>query len=198
MGKALYLNLALAAVLTASAAPADARWSEVKDAAVQVAKKTMTVRPDGEWNKNSARPSKRGETWTIDGQALNDLSFFGAVRDGEPLFREQHKKLKPLPKFSSKMLPTDLAEFIETSARNVVDTPLFTTEAVEPATLGGHPGVRMRFSYTSSDELERKGEAVAAIVGGKLYAVSFDAPAIYYFDKDIERVRRMMANVTIP
>ena len=189
----------LAAVaLSTAAVSADARFTEVKDPVAKVAKKTMSVTPAGAWNKSSSRPSKRAESWTIDGLALNDLTFFGAIKDGEPLFREQHKKLKPLPKFSASMLPTDLAEFVESSARNLVDTPLFTTEAVEPATLGGHPGVRMRFRYTASDELERKGEAVAAIVAGKLYVVSFDAPAIYYFDKDIARVRQMMASVTIP
>lgn len=164
-----------------------------------VAKSGLTVTPRGnDWNRWSARPSKRSEIWTLDGTALNELSFFAGVADGEPLYRERDKKNRPLPKFRSAMLLPDVVQMFEASNRIVLDTSLFEVESIEPARFLGSDGVRFTYHYTAqADEVRRKGVAVASIVGGKLYLINFAAPAIHYYDASVDEVLALMENARL-
>ena len=192
----LFLALALLASL---AGPAFASWAVMKsDAEVKVAKGTMTVTPTAEWNRSSLRPSRRSEAWTRDGVNLNELTFFGAIADGESILRQGYAATEKLPKFKSDMLPTDISEMFEATNRMVLQSPVFKMGKVEPAKLGTHDGVRFGYSYSAqAEDIERRGEAVAAIVEGKLYIVNFVAPSLHYFDAGIGEVRSMVEGVTI-
>jgi hypothetical protein len=191
--------LAIAAALGMSA-PTFAGWTLIGDGKpVLVAKsKKMKVTPSGVWNKWSARPSKKGEVWTRDGFSLNELFFLAEVAQGEPILKERNKKDKPLPKFKSDMLPTDLVDLYEGTVRIVLQTSKFEVGKVEPAKLGGHDAVRFQYTYVVGEEaLTRRGEVVAANVGGKFYLVSFVAPDIEYFERDVEEFRKMVGSVVI-
>ena len=191
-----FLAFALVASL---AVPAVADWAVMKsDAEVKVAKGTMTVTPTAEWNRSSSRPSRRSEAWTRDGVNLNELTFFGAISDGESILRQGWTTTEKLPKFKSDMLPTDITEMFEATNRMVLQSPVFKMGKVEPAKLGTHDGVRFSYSYSAqAEDIERRGEAVAAIVEGKLYIVNFVAPSLHYFDAGIGEVREMVEGVTI-
>ncbi len=194
------VKVALAALaLSMATAPVDAGWKEMPaGASAKVVRGAMTVKPSQDWNRWSSRPSERGEIWTLDGVALNELSFFGGVRDGETLYRETFGGMNPQPKFRSTMLPTDLVEFFEASNRIVLQSSLFEIDSMEPAKLGGHDAVRFSYHYvTQGDEIARKGEGVAANIDGKLYLVNFVAPSIHYFDRDIGGVRTMIDSLTL-
>lgn len=191
--------LAMAAALGMSA-PVLAGWTLINSGKpVLVAKsKKMKVTPSGVWNKWSARPSKKGELWTRDGFSLNEVFFLAEVASGEPIFKERNKKDKPLPKFKSDMLLTDLVDLYEGSARIIMQTSKFEVSKVEPSKLGKHDAVRFQYNYVVGEEaLTRKGEVVAANIGGKLYMMSFAAPDIEYFDRDIAEFRDMVAKVVI-
>ncbi len=54
---------------------------------VAVAKSGLTVNPDREWNKMGARSGRNSETWTIDGDGLNDVTFYGGIANDSTLFR---------------------------------------------------------------------------------------------------------------
>ena len=47
------------------------------------------------------------------------------------------------------------------------------------------------------EEVRRNGEATGAIVGGKLYLVSFEAPVIHYFDRDIANYRKLVETAKV-
>ena len=192
----VFLALALVASL---AAPAFASWAVMKsDAEVKVAKGTMTVKPTADWNRSSLRPSRRSEAWTRDGVNLNELTFFGAIAEGESILRQGYATTEKLPKFKSDMLPTDISEMFEATNRMVLQSPVFKMGKVEPAKLGTHDGVRFSYSYSAqAEDIERRGEAVAAIVDGKLYIVNFVAPSLHYFDAGIGEVRSMIEGLTI-
>ncbi|WP_404333990.1 hypothetical protein AB2M62_11930 [Sphingomonas sp. MMS12-HWE2-04] len=53
------------------------------------------------------------------------------------------------------------------------------------------------YEFTDEDQITRKGEASAAIVEGKLYMVSFDAPRLHYFDRTIADVHALIATATL-
>lgn len=166
--------------------------------AVAVAKSSMTVTPGNEWNKWSARPSKKGEIWTMDGMSLNELSFFAGIVSGETILKDRKKKDRPLPKFDSKMLLPDVVQLYEGTMRIALDTSAFTVDTVEPVKFAGHDGVAFTYHYTvEQDNLVRKGEGRAAVIGGKLYMANFIAPSIHYFDRDIAQVRTLMDSIKI-
>ncbi|HYZ47295.1 MAG TPA: hypothetical protein VE567_00210 [Sphingomonas sp.] len=191
----LMLGLALVAF---SAAPISARWTLMPETRVAVAKSGMTVLPGQGWNSWSVKPGKKGELWSYDGPVLNQIEFIGGVASGEPLARERNKKDKPLPKFSAKMLPTDIAQAYEQTQRIVAQSPDFTIESMEPVTFAGHPGVKFTYRFTKPDEeLSRKGEARGAIVGGKLYMIVYTAPALYYFDAHLPKAQAIMDSAKI-
>lgn len=192
------MTLAMAAALLWPAA-AGASWKVMTHGApVAVAKSTMTVTPLDDWNRWSVRPSKKGETWTQDGVALNELQFFAGIAPGEPIYRERAKKDEPLPKFSPKMLAPEIVAMVEGSHRILLGTPLFEVDSIAPAKLSGHDGVRFTYHYTVQDEeVRRKGEARAAIVNGQLYLITYAAPAIHYFDAGIGEARAIMDSAKI-
>ncbi len=187
------------AMLASLAAPALADWVVMESGAeVKVAKGTMTVKPGAEWNRSSQRPSRRSEAWTRDGINLNELTFFGAINEGESILRQGYTTNEKLPRFKSDMLPTDITEMFEATNRMVLQSPVFKMGKVEPAKLGKHDGVRFSYNYSAqAEDIERRGEAVAAIVEGKLYIVNFVAPSLHYFDAGIGEVRTMVEGITI-
>lgn len=189
-----YMPHVAAAALLACSSAAVAGWKVMPNgAAVAVAKSSLTITPKSDGNRWSRRPSAKGEIWTLDGVALNELSFFAGVVSGESLFKERNKKDKPLPKFNANMLAPDIAQMFESSLRIVLETSLFQIDSVEPAKLAGNEGVRFTYHYTvQADEVRRMGEARAAIIKGKLYLINFAAPEIHYYDAGIEEARVIM------
>lgn len=184
---------AIAAGLVASAAWAG-NTLVASGQRVAVAHSTLFVTPASEWNRMGARPGRQSETWTLDGDRLNDLTFYGGIETGKPLFREVSKRDRPLPHYSSTMLLADLPGLVERSYRIALQTPLMTIETVEPASFAGAKAVRFRYSFTrQKEEVARRGEGLAAMIGGRLYMMTFEAPAIHYFDRDIDRVRALEA-----
>jgi hypothetical protein len=193
-------HILLAAALVASlSVPALADWAVMKsDVAVKVAKGTMTVKPVADWNRSSLRPSRRSEAWTRDGINLNELTFFGAINDNEPILRQGWATSEKLPRFKSDMLLTDIAELFEKTNRLILQSPVFKMGKVEPAKLGTHDGVRFGYSYAAqAEDIERRGEAVAAIIDGRLYMVNYVAPSLHYFDAGIGDVRAMIEGIEV-
>ncbi|MEG8023993.1 hypothetical protein QP162_05255 [Sphingomonas aurantiaca] len=114
---------------------------------VAVAKSAMTVVPSIEWNKLGARPGRNSESWTQDGDDLNDLTFYGGIEAGRPLFREVDKKNQPLPKVSATMLITDIPVLLENSYRVALGAASFKVDLVEPLPFAGNKGVRFTYSF---------------------------------------------------
>ena len=200
------LRLALAGFalvpLAAFVAPAPAAaqfvfsnpWRIVRAGEVRkVGKSDLAVTAIGDWNRAVQRQTKESETWTQNGTGLDDLGFYVGIKKGEALFHQRDKKKDPLPKFDPAMLPTDIVEWFENSARIALTSAVFEVGAVRPAQLAGYPGVEMDFSYaTEGDNLERKGTARAAVIGQRLYLISFDAPKIHYYDEGLPTALAVM------
>ena len=166
--------------------------------AVTVAKSGLTVVPGIDWNRLSGRPGRNAESWTLDGLPLNDLTFYGGIVDGATLFRDARKKTDPLPKFAATMLIPDIAQLFESSYRVSVGTSLMSIDTIEPATFAGKPGFHFTYSFVvQGEEVRRKGEAKGAVIGGKLYLITFEAPVIHYFDADIVAARAVLDSAVL-
>ena len=159
---------------------------------VAVARSALTVTPSVEWNRLGARPGRSSESWTFDGDALNDLTFYGGIEPEQTLFREVSKRIRPLPRVKATMLVTDIPALVENSYRIALDTPLFAVEGMEPMAFAGRPGIRFTYSFTRPNEdLPRKGEGRAAMIDGKLYLITFEAPRLHYFDSGVAAFRQV-------
>ncbi|MGL5836882.1 MAG: hypothetical protein ACRCY3_00090 [Sphingorhabdus sp.] len=165
---------------------------------VTVAKSGLMVSPSQDWNRLGARPGRNAESWTLDGLLLNDVTFYGGIADNTTLFREVDKKNRPLPRFSKTMLPTDIPQLFEGSYRVANGTALMSVDKIEPATFAGKSGVRFAYSFTvQGEEVKRKGEATGAIVDGRLYMISYEAPVIHYYNRDLESYRKLVSSAVI-
>lgn len=189
--------LAAVALISISTTPADAHKLRAKGETVKVADSEMSVTPTRDWNRLSQEPGKHAETWTLDGEQLDDLTFYGGIEPGDPLVKERSKKKDPLPKFEKTTLLVEIPELLEGTYRTYKQIGSFQLVTTEPTTFLGHKGVQFTYHYTDADQLTRKGEAKAAIIAGKLYMVTYDAPRLYYFDKLVGDVRALVATATL-
>lgn len=188
--------LALVAVATLSV-PADAHKLAEKGKPVTVADSTLSITPTRDWNRLSGKVGKHAEAWTLDGEQLDEVTFYAAIAPGEPLLRERSKKKEPLPKFRKDMLLAEVPELLERTYRTGKDARDFQLSGATPGTFLGRDGVTFSYLVTDADGLTRKGEARAAIVDGKLYMVTFDAPRLHYFDLLADDARALMASATL-
>jgi hypothetical protein len=170
---------------------ADAHSLKKQGEAVQVADSQMTVTPSRDWNRLSGKIGKQTETWTVDGGQLNDVTFYGGIEPGKPLLKERSKKHDPLPKFTESTLLVEIPELLEGTYRTYKDLAAFTVSQSAPTRFLGQAGVQFSYEFTDRDGLMRKGEAKAAIIGKKLFMITFDAPRLYYYDRGIAEFRNL-------
>ena len=191
--------LAAFALIAWAASPALASWKLVDAGArITVAKSLLTVTPRHDWNRWTIRPIKKGEVWTLDGTAINELYFVTGLAPGETLFRDVNKKERPLPALGSSVQLTDIPEFVESSTRIAFNTSVFELTDVQPATVAGHQGVRFTYEYAvEGTPVTRKGLAAGTIVDGKLYLIAYTAPAVYFFDRDAPKVEAIIASASL-
>lgn len=191
----LTVPVAIAASL-ATAAPVMANKLASSGQTQIIGKSDIQALPQADWNKLNARPGPLAEVWTFDGELLNAVMFYTGIPGGKPLLREVDKKNRPLPKFAKDMLLPDLPSFLERTYRITKDVSTFNVEQVAPGTVAGHKGVAFSYTFVGSDDVRRKGEANAAIIDGKLYLVTYEAPLIYFYDNSKDQYHQLLQSLT--
>lgn len=185
------------ACVALNASPANANKLREKGAEVDVANSNVVVTPARNWNRLNVKVGKRTETWTLDSEQLNDVTFFGGIEPGAPLVKEKSKKRDPLPKFTKSTLLIEIPELLEGTYRTYKQIGAFQLLSTEPQKFLGQDGVTFTYQYTDADELTRKGEARAAIIAGKLYMATFDAPRLHYFARNVEDFRALASSARL-
>ncbi len=188
------IGLLLALVLFCLPVGASAHRLIDANEAVSVARSDLTIVPTIEWNRISQRPGRNAERWTLDGELLNDVLFFAEVENGDTLFREVNRRETPMPEFSNSMLLVDLPDYLESSLRIAKGVATFEVTSVEPVTFLGQNSVRFEFSTLGADDLNRRGIAVATIIEGELFMMLYEAPSIYYFDRNRGDFEQLVAS----
>lgn len=188
----------ITAIFSLIASPAIANSLIAPGPKAGIAKSRLSATPDGEWNRLSRKDGKNVELWTLDGDSLNKVSFFGGIPVGEPLLREIDRKNHPLPKVMGNMLITDIPALLESTYRSQFSVNQMQIDLQEPALLDGNKGIRFTYAFSrADDEVQRKGEGIGAMVNGQLFLVIYEAPALYFFDKDVEKFRKLAATLKL-
>ncbi|MBS0574945.1 MAG: hypothetical protein JSS45_00755 [Proteobacteria bacterium] len=152
----------------------------------------MQLHSDLDWSRIKD-PLQHEEIWTIDGMALNSLSIFSGIADGQHVFmlgRERSSRPDG-PWFHRGMRPEEIRDIVVAAMirQNMLNV---ATQDFRPHDFGGVPGLRFEFTAVSADGLIYKGTVAAAERNGKLDLLLWKAPAEYYFDRDAAAVARML------
>lgn len=191
MGKLHEIKIAAAAlVLAAGSTAVEAHKLRERAQTAEVAK-AFSVVPTRDWNRLDGNQGKNTETWTLDGEQLNELTFYGGLEPGRSLLRERNTKTDPLPKFEANTLAVEIPELLEGTYRTAKGTSAFSVTGLEPGKFLGADGITFSYQYVEGERMVRKGEAKAAIIDGKLFMMTFEAPRLHYFDHGVEEFRRI-------
>lgn len=164
----------------------------------KIVKGVISASPETRWNRLQQRDGKFQEVWTIDGDRLNRVIFYGGVPVGEPLVLERDKKRDPLPEVTANMLLPDIPLLVERTYRAKYGIAIMSIGKQEPATMDGRPAIAFEYTYIDPEyEVETKGEALATLDNERLYLVAFEAPAVYYFSRDVQKFRDLVKTVTL-
>lgn len=164
----------------------------------KIARRAFSAAPEHEWNRLDDREGRYQEIWTIDGEQLNKLTFYGGVPIGEPLFKEHDRKDRPLPKVLDGMLITDIPALLENTYRVLSPGIQIDIGVQRPREFAGQKGIHFSYTFTrQDDEVERRAEAVGAVSKGRLYLMTYEAPSIYFYGKDVEKFRQIVETARI-
>lgn len=180
INRRLTLSAAVAALLLAGCA----QVSHVATGDV-VLKNRLVVTVDKPWNQFERGLNDLTPTWTQDGITVDALRFYVGLRDGDLLAPTPtgDKAIKPLA-FRSSMQTAELVSLFETLY--VRDGSTFTLQRVAPHPFLGGEGFRFEFaSIRKNDEVRLRGVGWGAVRGGELFAITYTAPRLSFFDRHL-------------
>ena len=105
---------------------------------------------------------------------------------------EKGEKLEPYEE-----LLIDVPELLERTYRAARQIGAFTVTATTPEHFLDHDGVAFAYEYLDSDNLPRRGQAIATLVDGKLYMATFDAPRLHFYERTADDFRKLVASATL-
>lgn len=177
------IRLCLPAILALIATGCSYTYSLVEPASQAVASKTLSVSTAVSWNKlpRSSFDIKQEENWTLNGPALDVVTFIGGVKDGEAIAKQRKKEDRQIPVFKANMSPPELVAMIESFYRIRAGTTIFEATDIQPTTFLGKPGMQVDYKYVGGDDVKRRGRSVMAVVDEKLYLMALDGTELHYF-----------------
>ena len=159
-------------------------YSLVRAKTVKVGSGAMEVTPPREWNRQRRlffEDVHWVEDWTLNGPLLDNLTFVSGLPHGKFLVRTDKRDAQQIPRFHSDMTAPEIQAMLESAYRVRGGAVDFRTLSLQPRAFIGHPGFQLDYEHLDSDELWRKGRAVGAVIGGRLYLVMLDAARSHYF-----------------
>jgi hypothetical protein len=160
-------------------------YSLVRANTVGVGDNSLVVTPPHEWNRTRSfffDDVRWVEDWTLNGPLLDSMSFVSGLPGGKYLVRQSRRADRQVPKFRSDMTAPEVAAMVESLFRVRAGTVDFRTVSLKPRTFLGVNGFQLDFEHLDTDELQRRGRAVGAVVDGELYLILLDAARSHYFE----------------
>ena len=159
-------------------------YSLIRAKEVRVGNDSVAVTSPREWNRQSTTlfdDISTVEDWTQNGPYLDTISFVTGMKDGKAVVRQRRRDDRQVPKFRSNMTAPEIASMIESLFRVRGGTVDFKTIALAPRPFLGASGFQYDYEHLDGDEVRRKGRAVGAVIGGRLYLILFDATRSHYY-----------------
>ena len=161
-------------------------YALIRAGSVEVGDGSVVVTPTREWNRVSSTWSiddiRAVEDWTLNGSSLDSLSFVTGLKGGRYIIRQSKRAAQQVPKFRSDMTAPEVTAMLESFYRVKAGTVDFKTIGLSPRQFMGYPGFQFDFDHLDTDEVWRRGRAVAAVIDGRLYLVLLDGARSHYFN----------------
>jgi len=164
-----------------------------------VARDSMVVTPSVAWNRvpRGLHDISREENWTLNGPLLDSLSFIGGLENNKRIVVQRRKADRKVPNFRADMSPPEIAAMIESFYRIRGGASTFAMTNLSPRQFVGHPGFQFDYDYLGGDEVQRRGRAVGAIIGGRFYLALFDAAKMHYFPSGLPEFERIVQSAQL-
>ena len=160
----------------------------------EVVNDRLVVHVDQAWNEvHDPWSGELYDTWTQEGMPLDQLRLWGGVRPGQTLMnrvvhysRGADSKDPRVPTFKPGLGPEMLVNLFEQLYENEGEVQV---TKIDRGNFAGMPGVRFEFTLDRrADDLVLKGVGWAAVRQGadggeELYAATFVAPQLAFFDR---------------
>lgn len=175
-------------------------YSLVRPHSVSVGDGSMAVTPPRPWNRQRRLffdEVRWVEDWTLNGPLLDDLTFISGLPHGKYLVRTDRRDAQQVPRFDSDMTAPEIQAMLESAYRVRGGAIEFRTLSLQPRTFLGQPGFQFDFEHLDGDELWRRGRAVGAVIGGRLYLVMLDAARSHYFPDEVRDFEAMVASARL-
>jgi hypothetical protein len=163
----------------------------------------LTVQPGIAHNRMGAHIANlpdRVELWTIDGQILDHMLFIGGVADGNAVLKlpvAQQDRAEPMPLFRAAMPAGDIVELFAASIVRTGRTPAVVTQNIRPAPFLETQGFRFDYTYSGTDEVDRRGTAIGAVRDGRLYMIAFEGTQLLHFGRQLPEAERIFASARL-
>ena len=156
-----------------------------------------TVEPQIRWASVPARSGM--DLWTVDGAALDSITFVKGLADGEVMLRGAVQGGPPedkRPKFRAQMTPSDIAELVIDSYA-LLGHQKIETASLRPAKFGSAEGFRFEMGWVTRGGLEIQALVAGAVVKGKLHLIIYSGTRAHYFPKYRDDVERVLASIRL-
>lgn len=175
-------------------------YSLVRPHSVRVGDGSMAVTPPREWNRQRRFFFDHVpwvEDWTLNGPLLDNMSFISGLPHGKFLIRTDRRDAQQVPRFHSNMTAPEIQAMLESAYRVRGGAVDFRTLSLQPRQFLGHPGFQFDFEHLDTDEVWRKGRAVGAVIGGRLYLIMLDGVRAHYFPDALADFESMIASAQL-
>lgn len=159
-------------------------------------KDRLTVVVDRPWNQFQHGLADDTPTWTQEGFTVDALRFYVGVADGQPVAKGLGTtKAEPVP-FRAAMQPADIVKLFE--ALNTRDGSSFQLQQLAPADFAGGRGFRWEYAVTRKlDDVQLRGVGYGVVRNGQLFAITYTAPRLAFFPRDLAMVEALMRSASI-
>jgi hypothetical protein len=175
-------------------------YSLVRARRVNVGNGTLSVAPPRPWNRH--RPIffediREVEDWTLNGPLLDGMSFVTGLKNDKSLIRQRLTTTQEVPKFRSVTTPPEVAASFFSLFRVRGGSVDFRIVSLQPRPFLGTNGFQLDFEHLDDDELWRKGRAVGAVIGGRLYLILLDAAKAHYYGEALPDFEAVTASARL-
>lgn len=180
------LSLLLAAALAAGCAAVE----KVGQGTATIGERLL-VPTDAAWNqlRGATSGTHSAAVWTTEGLAIDQLNFYVGVKDGEALAPSAGKEQRPL-NFKASMQGHEIAALFE--ALHTRDGSSYKLDRLEPGAFLGQAGWRVQFTLVRKfDDVKLSGSVWATVRDGRLYAMTFSAPALAFYPRLAPKVEQV-------
>ena len=175
-------------------------YTLVRPHSVNVGDGSMAVTPPRPWNRQRRLffdDVRWVEDWTLNGPLLDNMSFISGLPHGRYLIRTDRRDAQQVPRFHSDMTAPEIQAMLESAYRVRGGAVDFRTLSLQPRQFLGYPGFQFDYEHLDSDEVWRRGRAVGAVIGGRLYLIMLDAVRSHYFPDAVRDLEAMVTSARL-